>query len=47
MIIVSLNQLRMPATAVFLARLYIVQYSVSIFTTSAWMAVALRMVYLK
>ncbi|CAM9653554.1 unnamed protein product [Ascophyllum nodosum] len=45
MVIVSLNQLRMPATAGFMARLYIVQYFVSMFTMSAWTTVALEMVY--
>ena len=45
LMIVSLNQLKMPATAGFMARLYIVQYGLSMFTISAWTTVALRMVY--
>ena len=45
LMVVSLNQLNRHATAGFMARLYIVQYGLSMFTISAWTTVALRMVY--
>ena len=45
LMVVSLNQLNRPATAGFMARLYIVQYGLSMFTISAWTTVALRLVY--
>ncbi|CAN0090990.1 unnamed protein product [Scytosiphon promiscuus] len=44
-IIVSLNQLRLPATAGFMARLYLWQYGASMFTITAWTALAVHLVY--
>ncbi|CAM9862901.1 unnamed protein product, partial [Hapterophycus canaliculatus] len=44
-IIVSLNQLRMPATAGFMARLYLWQYGTSMLTITAWTALAVHLVY--
>lgn len=45
LIIVSLNQVRLPATAGFMAQLYIWQYGLSMFTITFWTALAVRMVY--
>ncbi|CAB1097058.1 unnamed protein product [Ectocarpus sp. CCAP 1310/34] len=44
-VIVSLNQLRMPATAGFMARLYLWQYGASMLTITAWTALAVHLVY--
>ena len=44
-VIVSLNQLRLPATAGFMARLYLWQYGASMFTITAWTALAVHLVY--
>lgn len=44
-VIVSLNQLGMPATAGFMARLYLWQYGASMITITAWVALAMLLVY--
>ena len=44
-IIVSLNQLKMPAAAGFMARLYLWQHGASIVTMTFWTALAVHMVY--
>lgn len=44
-VIVSLNQLRLPATAGFMARLYLWQYGASMFTITAWTALAVHLIY--
>eukprot|EP00752_Nemacystus_decipiens_P016491 g14742.t1 len=44
-VIVSLNQMRFPATAGFIARLYLWQYGASMFTITAWIALAVHLVY--
>lgn len=45
LVIVSLNQLVMPATAGFMARLYLLQHGASMFTITLWIAFAVHMVY--
>ncbi|CAN0090922.1 unnamed protein product [Scytosiphon promiscuus] len=44
-VIVSLNQLRMPATAGFVARLYLWHYGASMLTITVWTALAVHLVY--
>eukprot|EP00904_Undaria_pinnatifida_P003258 jgi/Undpi1/12933/HiC_scaffold_7.g02599.m1 len=44
-IIVSLNQLKMPAAAGFMARLYLWQHGASIITMTFWTALAVHMGY--
>ncbi|CAN0061980.1 unnamed protein product, partial [Hapterophycus canaliculatus] len=44
-VIVSLNQLRLPATAGFVARLYLWHYGASMLTITAWTALAVHLVY--
>eukprot|EP00903_Cladosiphon_okamuranus_P007861 g7601.t1 len=44
-VIVSLNQMRLPATAGFTAQLYLWHYGASMFTITAWTALAVHMVY--
>ncbi|CAM9295689.1 unnamed protein product [Pylaiella littoralis] len=45
LVIVSLNQVRMPAAAGFIARLYVWQYGASMLTITAWTALAVHLVY--
>eukprot|EP00752_Nemacystus_decipiens_P016492 g14743.t1 len=45
MVVVSLNQMRLPATAGFTAQLYLWHYGASMFTITAWTALAVHLVY--